>query len=62
MKIKDGMRRAVNAEAWCIGHVDAQGFHVRHICWTRQLAKAWKRHPKEQVRRAYIIVAERASR
>lgn len=63
MKITNGMSRAVNAEAWAIGFVDRanKGFHVRRVYWHRLIARKAKTKG-EQIRRAYLIVADKASR
>jgi hypothetical protein len=61
MKRDEGIA-PINFEAWAIGTVTpSKRFHVRRVVWGKLMARAEKR-PGEQIRRAYILVGEKASK
>jgi hypothetical protein len=63
MKNHEGIA-PMNPLAWAIGHVSNGGkgrFYVRRVVWGRLLARA-ERRDNEQIRRAYILVANMKGR
>jgi hypothetical protein len=52
----DQTKFAANSQAWAIGRLQMNGFHVRRIVWGKTLASE-ERRDGETIRRAIIRVA-----
>lgn len=56
-----GMKMAGNSQAWAVGEQRRNGFHVRRVVWGKLMA-SHERRAGEEIRRATICIAQKASR